>query len=71
MDKGRVVEEGTHKELIALQGKYYELTKRQEDTNAIQSTGDNSSAKEEAKRGSFVSKDTIKEYTAKQDEIDK
>jgi ATP-binding cassette subfamily B protein len=29
MDNGEIVEEGTHAELIALKGKYYELVKNQ------------------------------------------
>lgn len=46
--------------------------KRQEETNAVSGSG-NSPLKEgeEAKRGSFVSKETLKEMTSKQDEIDK
>jgi ATP-binding cassette subfamily B protein len=29
MDNGEIAEEGTHSELIALKGKYYELVKNQ------------------------------------------
>jgi len=30
MDRGRIVESGTHEELISIKGKYYELAKQQE-----------------------------------------
>jgi len=30
MDHGRIVESGTHEELISIKGKYYELAKQQE-----------------------------------------